>query len=231
MAVPLLLYVVGVVDPHVAVGTGAIAVAVSAFVNLALHARGGTVKWPCAIAFALSGVTGAFFGARLGQAIDGQKLLLAFAVAMVGVGVSTLRRPADAGDPTVYIDKRIAMRLIPTGLFTGFASGFFGIGGGFLIVPGLMAAANMTMINAIGSSLVAVTAFGASTAISYGIEGLVAWRIAALFVLGGILGGLLAQFMGRRIAARKGLLTRLFSGCLFAVAIYMAVRAIRAGGF
>jgi uncharacterized membrane protein YfcA len=228
LAVPLLLYVVGVTDPHIAVGTGAVAVAVSAFSNLLLHARVGTVKWPCATAFACSGVLGAFLGARLGQAVDGRKLLLAFAVAMIGVGVSMQRRPAEAGDPAVRIDRRIAARLIPTGLLTGFASGFFGIGGGFLIVPGLMAAANMTMINAVGSSLVAVTAFGASTAVSYGFAGLIAWRVAGLFILGGVLGGAIAQPVGHRMAMRKGLLTGIFAFCIFAVALYMAVQSIRA---
>lgn len=58
LAVPLLLYVVGVADPHVAIGTSALAVAVNAFANLAQHARAGTVKWPCAAVFAVSGVAG-----------------------------------------------------------------------------------------------------------------------------------------------------------------------------
>lgn len=52
LAVPLLVYVVGVSSPHVAIGTSAIAVAASAAANLAGHARARTVKWPivtCAI--------------------------------------------------------------------------------------------------------------------------------------------------------------------------------------
>ena len=225
LAVPLLIYVVGIADPHVAVGTGAVAVGVSALTNLLLHARARTVKWPCATVFACSGVAGAFLGARLGQSIDGQKLLLAFAVAMIGVGLSMLHGPAEAGDAAVRLDRRIAVRLVPTGLATGFASGFFGIGGGFLIVPGLMRAANMTMINAVGSSLLAVTAFGTSTAVSYALAGLIAWRAAGLFILGGVMGGLIAQPLSRRLAARKGLLKRAFAVCIFIVAIYMAVRS------
>jgi hypothetical protein len=69
--------------------------------------------------------------------------------------------------------------------------GFFGIGGGFLIVPGLIGATAMPLINAIGSSLVSVTAFGLTTAASYAWSGLVDWRLAFIFVLGGALGGLL----------------------------------------
>ena len=65
----------------------------------------------------------------------------------------------------------------------GALSGFFGIGGGFLIVPGLIGATAMPLINAIGSSLVSVTAFGLTTAASYAWSGLVDWRLAFLFVL------------------------------------------------
>jgi uncharacterized membrane protein YfcA len=45
-------------------------------------------------------------------------------------------------------------------LATGALSGFFGVGGGFLIVPALMLATGMSIMNAVSSSLVAVTAFG-----------------------------------------------------------------------
>src|SRR5271157_431390 len=71
LAVPLLLYVVGVSDPHIAIGTSALAVAVNAFANLAQHARAGTVKWPCATVFAAAGVAGAFLGSSLGKAVAG----------------------------------------------------------------------------------------------------------------------------------------------------------------
>ena len=47
LAVPLMVYVVGVPDAHVAIGTSAIAVAANAAINLSNHARGGTVQWSC----------------------------------------------------------------------------------------------------------------------------------------------------------------------------------------
>ena len=66
---------------------------------------------------------------------------------------------------------RLLPLLIGVGLLVGGLSGFFGIGGGFLIVPGLIGATAMPLINAIGSSLVAVTAFGLTTAASYAWSG------------------------------------------------------------
>ena len=83
---PLLLYVVGMTDPHRAIGTSALAVAANAFFNLAAHAHTGTVKWPCASVFAISGVLGALLGSTLGKAMDGQRLLVLFAMVMIAVG-------------------------------------------------------------------------------------------------------------------------------------------------
>jgi uncharacterized membrane protein YfcA len=226
LAVPLLLYLVGVEDPHVAIGTSAVAVSLSALVNLVLHARKGTVKWSCAIPFALSGSIGALIGAGLGKAMAGQALLLAFAVAMYGVGISMLSRKSEAGCTDVQVTPRMAARLLPTGFLVGMASGFFGIGGGFLIVPGLISATNMLMLNAIGSSLVAITAFGAATAASYAFSGLVDWRIAALFVAGGCVGGFVGQRLCTLLAGRKGALTRIFAVYIFATATYIVWRAM-----
>ena len=184
LAVPLLVYVVGVASPHVAIGTSAIAVSASAFANLVSHWRAGNVKWGCAAVFAVSGVFGALAGSSVAKAIDGQKLLALFGLLMLAVGVLMLRKRAGAGDPEVRLSKATASRLLPMligiGFGVGLLSGFFGIGGGFLIVPGLMLATGMPLTFAIGTSLVAVTAFGAATAVSYALSGLVDWRWAAV---------------------------------------------------
>ena len=91
LAVPLILYVVGVKNPHVAIGTSAVAVAASAAVNLANHARQGTVRWHCALVFAAAGIAGAFGGSSFGKIVDGQKLILLFALLMMAIGLLMLR--------------------------------------------------------------------------------------------------------------------------------------------
>src|SRR6201990_3718964 len=70
LAVPLMVYVVGVPDAHLAIGTSAIAVAANAAVNLSNHARGGTVRWSCALTFAAAGLFGAFVGSTFCQMVD-----------------------------------------------------------------------------------------------------------------------------------------------------------------
>jgi uncharacterized membrane protein YfcA len=225
LAVPLLIYVVGVRSPHVAIGTSALAVAVNAFANLIAHSRAGNVKWPCAAVFAGSGVAGAALGAALGKAVDGKQLLFLFGIVMLAVAAAMFSPRAAAGDPNIRITPAIGLRLVAIGLLVGFLSGFFGIGGGFLIVPAIMLGSGMATINAIGSSLVSVGAFGLTTAMSYAFTGLVDWRIAALFVLGGVGGGLAGVALAGRLAARRTLLTRIFAGVVVAVGCFVLWRS------
>jgi uncharacterized membrane protein YfcA len=226
LAVPLLVYLVGVTNPHVAIGTSAIAVAANAAANLANHARAGNVKWRCALVFAAAGMVGAFGGSTLGKMVDGQKLLALFSVLMIVVGALMLRKRSGEGEPLVRLSRDNFPKLVGIGLATGALSGFFGIGGGFLIVPGLIMATGMPILYAVGSSLVAVTAFGLTTASNYALSGLIDWPLAALFVGGGVLGGLLGTRSAKVLSGKKGALNTVFAALIFAVAIYMLVRSL-----
>ncbi len=224
LAVPLMVYVVGVPEPHVAIGTSAIAVAANAAVNLSNHARGGTVVWSCALPFAAAGIVGAFAGSILGKMVDGQKLLALFALLMLVIAVLMLKTRSRIGLPDVQITLANTPAILGLGLVTGTLSGFFGIGGGFLIVPALMLATGMPIMNAVSSSLVAVTAFGLTTAASYAWSGLISWGLAGLFIAGGIAGGLIGTRSARLLSERRGALNIVFAAVIIAVALYMLAR-------
>jgi uncharacterized membrane protein YfcA len=203
LAVPLMVYVVGVPEPHVAIGTSAIAVAANAAVNLSNHACGGTVRWGCALTFAAAGMIGAFTGSIFGNMLDGQKLLALFALVMLVIAALMLKTRSQIGLPDVEMDWTNMPAIVGLGLATGTLSGFFGIGGGFLIVPALMLATGTSIMNAVSSSLVAVTAFGLTTAASYAWSGLISWGLAGLFIAGGIAGGLLGTRLARDLSGRR----------------------------
>jgi uncharacterized membrane protein YfcA len=226
LAVPLMVYVVGVPEPHVAIGTSAIAVAANAAINLSNHARGGTVVWSCALMFAAAGIVGAFCGSLLGKMIDGQKLLALFALVMLVIAMLMLKSRSRVGATDVKMNMSNLPAIVGLGLCTGTLSGFFGIGGGFLIVPALMLATGMSIMNAVSSSLVAVTAFGLTTALSYAWSGLVSWELAALFIVGGIAGGLAGTRSARHLSERRGALNIVFAAVIIAVALYMLARNI-----
>lgn len=230
LAVPLLVYLVGVDDPHVAIGTSALAVAANALVGLAGHARAGHVKWRCASVYAATGVVGAWLGARGARAVDGQVLLALFATLMLVVAALMLRSRGRDGDAAVVLNPANAPRLVAAGGATGLLSGFFGIGGGFLVVPGLMASTGMPVLLAVGSSLVVVSALGLTTALSYAREGLVDWTLAAVVIGGGAAGSAVGLALARRLAARKGALNRVMAALIVLVALYMLARSARALG-
>ena len=143
---------------------------------------------------------------------------------MMAVGALMLRPRSEIGNPLVTLTRSNTPALIALGFASGALAGFFGIGGGFLIVPGLMLATGMPISNAICSSLVAVTAFGLTTSANYAFSGLVDWDIATLFLAGAVFGGLAGAKLSRHLSAKRGALNNVFAAVVFAVAIYMIYR-------
>jgi uncharacterized protein len=231
LALPLLVHLVGVSSPHVAIGISAAAVSANALTNLGIHAHQNMVKWRCAALFSSSGIAGAVAGATLGKSVNGQALLALFGVVMIVVGSLMLRKPRSVGEPDVRLTREsapiLAPKLIGLGFAIGAASGFFGIGGGFLITPALMWATDMPLAMAIGSSLVAVSAFGATTAFSYAASGFMDWPLTALFALGGLIGGLVGARLTARLAARTSALRPLFAAFVIAAGVYVTADGVK----
>jgi uncharacterized protein len=195
LAVPLLLYVVGIGDAHVAIGTSALAVSLNAFGNLIGHWRAGNVKWPCAATFAAAGIVGAAIGSSIGKLVTGDKLLFLFALAMIAVGLAMLRPRSAEGDPSQHHagdrrppgddrpNRRRLLRLLRHRWRVFDRARHH-------------ARQRMPILNAIGSSLLSIGTFGLTTAVNYALSSLIDWTIAGLFIAGGLIGG----FFGMRAA-------------------------------
>jgi uncharacterized membrane protein YfcA len=231
LALPLLVNVVGVPSAHIAIGISTAAVSANALTNLGIHARQNTVKWRCAGLFAVSGIAGAAAGAMLGKSVNGHALLVFFGVLTVFVGSLMFRKQRSIGHPDVRLTRQsaptLAPRLIGVGFAVGAASGFFGIGGGFLITPALMWATDMPLAMAIGSSLVAVAAFGATTAISYATSGFMDWPVTAFFAVGGLVGGLAGARLTAKLATRTTALRPLFAAFVIAAGVFVTADGAR----
>jgi uncharacterized protein len=230
LSVPLLVYVVGVKSPHLAIGTSAIVVALSSLSSLLWHARAGNVCWPCAAVFTVFGIAGAALGSTLGKQCDGQRLLVLFGGLMLAVAVLMLRKRGSGGTGLVPLSSESARRFFPRlaayGAGTGLLSGFFGIGGGFLIVPGLIAAVDLPLLLAVGSSLVSVTAFAATTGANYALSGLIGWKLVTVFVTGGVMGSLLGGRIAVHLAQKKQLLSQVFSAIVASTGLYVITRGL-----
>lgn len=149
---------------------------------------------------------------------------------MIAVGAASLRGgPEGALAYSVRMTRAnaplLAPRLALAGMGVGLASGFFGIGGGFLIVPALMASAGLAMSIAMGTSLVAVSAFGLTALASYASSDLVDWRIAGLMTAGGLLGALIGETGARALASQRRTLGLLFAVVVMATGLYIVWRS------
>jgi uncharacterized protein len=115
------------------------------------------------------------------------------------------------------------IKQLTIGFIVGLAAGYFGIGGGFIIVPSLMHL-GLNIIYAIGTSLIPVSMFGFSAAIRYWINNQIEWIIALLFIIGGIGGGILGTKFVER--APKKMLSNVFAILLIIVAIYIILKSV-----
>src|SRR5690606_16190188 len=132
------------------------------------------------------------------------------------------------GPATAFRLDRSRLPLVVAAAFgTGLASGFFGIGGGFLIVPALMFSTGMPIRLAIGTSLVAVTAFGLTTAANYAASGLVDVTGALALIVGGCVGSVIGARIAQFLSRKPGALNILFSTVVFSVAVYTLTRSLQ----
>ena len=149
---------------------------------------------------AAPGLVSTYLGALINKQIKGPVLLLTFALLMIYIGYMMVSKKApekkeSSGSSTINYP-----RILILGFLTGLASGFFGIGGGFLLVPALFLGANLKMKEAIATSLFIIFLFGMFGLASYLIQGReINLMISMVFVVGGSLGGIIGAFYAKRI--------------------------------
>jgi len=260
--VPALVYVLGQ-DPRTATTSSLLIVGVTSLIALIPHARAGRVRFGQGLLFGALGTAGSLAGTALSATVPPQALLAAFAALMLLVAVLMLRRSsrtaggrraddgaagadraagAGFGDPSLVplatlrpltcACPRVA-KLLVTATLVGAMTGFFGVGGGFVLVPALVLALAFPMPVAVGTSLL-VIAVNSATALAGRLAGPgpeaagahLDWAVIAVFTAAAVLGSL----AGSRIASRTNptRLARAFAVLLVAVALYTAARSIPA---
>lgn len=240
LTVPALVYVLGQ-DPRDATTSSLIIVGITSLIALVPHSRAGRVRFGQGLLFGALGTAGSFAGTALSRSVAPTTLLLAFAALMLVVSALMLRRVLGAGNGLGPIDPstepmitlrpfacacpRVA-KVVVTATLVGLLTGFFGVGGGFALVPALVLALGFAMSTAVGTSLlvIAVNSATALAARATHSSSSLDWPVIATFTLAAIVGSLL----GGRIASRANPrhLTIAFAVLLVVVSLYTAARSL-----
>ena len=155
-----------------------------------------------------------------------------------GTGTMTLDRPAPAitgpqtGTGTTELSRgvrpaRRVLKVAVAATVVGLLTGFFGVGGGFVIVPALVLALGFDMPTAVGTSLL-VIAINSAAALTVRLGGGIRldWPLIAVFTAAALAGTLAGNRIASRVSASR--LTGAFTVLLIAVAAYTLSRSLPA---
>ena len=244
LTVPALVYLLGQ-DTRSATTGSLLIVGVTALAGLAAHAREGRVRVVQGLVFGVLGVAGSWVGSRLSASVPPNVLLTAFSALMLvvaGVMYSRSRRsrhtPANAASDAVdvsqtplvsfaplRVDPPHLVRVVVTATAVGLLTGFFGVGGGFAVVPALVLALGFAMPVAVGTSLLVIAINSASALLARTGQGMhLDWVLLGTFTLAAIAGSVLGGRVASRVPPRA--LSRAFTVLLVLVALYTAARSV-----
>ncbi len=232
LAVPVFVYVLGQ-GVQEATTASLVVVAAGALAGGIAHHRDDRVCWRHAATFTAAALPGILAGTAAGGAVSGDALIAGFALVMLAAAAAIWRNAsgqaatdgrARAGCPPL----RIARDAL-AGLAIGFMTGFFGVGGGFLIVPALAIALAFSMRLAIGTSLAIITATSIIGLVVHLLAGRsldpgVTMAMSAACAGGAVAGAVLAG----RVPQRR--LGRGFAVLVTVVAAYLVASAAFLGG-
>lgn len=243
-AVPLLVFGLAF-SPAEAVGISLVSVGTLSAIGLLGRWRIGHVELKPGLIFAFAGMLGTPVGSWLSGQIPERLLLGLFAILMLVVALRmwfsakspeiiqhSLHVEDDQG-PVCPRDSAGVLRLTSgcarllalVGLAAGLMAGLFGVGGGFIIVPALIAFSGMTIHRAIGTSLLVVTLVSIVGVSSHLLLGrYIPVTTTLWFVVGGVLGMGLGILASRRLSGPS--LQRAFAIAILAVALFVIIKSM-----
>ena len=229
LALPVLVYVLGEgVGP--ASTASLIVIALAAAVGAGALARHGKVCWRLALLFSAPAAVGSFLGALANAAVSGRLLILAFVpIMLIAAGATWQRAGAARPDEDSECPRAKGAVVVLAGVGIGALTGFFGVGGGFLIVPALTLGLKLAFRRAVATSLVIITVTGLAALASHLLTGAapdfgVTASLSAATALGALAGTAVADRLPQQALARG------FAIIVTLVALFLLVDSIILGG-
>lgn len=222
LTVPILVYIIGQ-DAHAATATSLAVVGTTALAGAIPHWRAGRVSLATALPFGAAGIAGAFVGAWANHLLPSWLILGLFGLLMLAVAILMFTgKKVQASTPaTEAASWGRWVRIVGAGLLVGVMTGFFGVGGGFLIVPALVLVLGLSMRTAVGTSLVVIAINSASGLVAHLRYGSLDVVTSGLFIVGGALGALAGARLSGRLDEQK--LQRGFAVFIAVVGLWLTI--------
>ncbi len=230
LTVPALVYLLGQ-SPHQATAASLLVVGLAAVVGAIAHARAGRARLRTGAVFGLLGVLGSYVGSVASAAVPARLLLAGFAVLMLVVAATMILRrrraprlSGPAPDERSRTRQAVVVAAAATGV--GLVTGFFGVGGGFVVVPALVLALGFDMPVAAGTSLVVIALNSAAALATRAAHGALSldWALVAIFTGAAVLGTLAGTRLAGRVNPQR--LSAAFTLLIVVVAGYTLARSV-----
>lgn len=223
IGVPVLVYLLSQ-SPHQASAESLVIVFVTALAGLTSRLKYKTIRWRDGLTFGLLCIVGSIIGSRLNAVVHGDSLLIAFSVLLLCVAVLMAMKALGKGfmapkpDQSGLAGKKRILALTVAATVTGLISGFFGVSGGFAVVPILVLLMHFGMREATATSLVVTSILALSGLLSRIGTGIhIEWGITLAFAVSSMVGGFAGGPLTKNVSDR--LLTGLFALLLVVIAV------------
>lgn len=229
LTVPALVYLLGQ-SPHQATTASLLVVGTAAITGAVSHARARRARLKIGAIFGLLGIAGSYAGSLASAAVPANLLLAGFGMLMLTVAATMMLRrrvqgeSAPAGHPRGGTRHIAVVAAAATGV--GLVTGFFGVGGGFVVVPALVLALGFDMPTAAGTSLVVIVVDSAAALAArtghaaFSLD----WPLVAAFTAAAVLGTLAGTRLAGRVNPQR--LSAAFTLLIITVAGYTLARSL-----
>lgn len=227
-------------DAHMAIGTTLALIVPTSVAGAVNYVKEKLVDLNTVKLLVLPAIIGTLIGAALTLQVQGRTLMLLFAALITLAAVdllsgfsNKLKQQAASKDELKKTDldqadaisKKLSwLNVFPVGLLTGLLAGFFGVGGGFILIPILLAVYGMSAKSAFGTSLLVVACLSVPGTIAHSISHHVQFLLVLVMVLGAVPGSMIGSRLALRL--KDSMLKRAFGAIMLAMAAFMVYKEL-----
>ena len=237
LTVPVLVYLMGV-DPIIATAYSLFIVGVTSAVGSINYLIQKKVNLKTAIVFGIPSIAAVFYTrAYIVEIIPDQinlfgsfilyksvLLMLLFALLMVLASFSMIKKTVVKNELELGEQKFNYPLILIEGLLVGILTGLVGAGGGFLIIPALVILSKLPMKEAVGTSLVIISAKSLIGFLGENNETKIDWKLLLLVTMFAIVGIIIGGLMSKKIDGSK--LKPAFGWFVLVMGVYIIIKEL-----